>query len=310
MNQHIRVENEVDDIVDESGKNQFEDNYEDDLEDSKNDDDDDDMDLDYSQTHLDQFLSTQNMKGTNVQSSSLVSTFLSSMNRMKGTARSGMDSQNKTRMQGSRDAEMAVVQEKEEEQSVPGGNATMEARINEEIQDSDDELDRGRDHEIDLQTVSTKRQSPMKAQKPILTPEQVSSIKQGMANKEEEKKKAKKIAPQFDVGTKEGMHDVLLFQMRVFDQNYNFDMDMTYGQDSMYMARPTEEEIYYYCKYVIIQGRMEKEIPILCLIYIERFLTKTGLLMNHTNWKRLTLISLLLASKIWDDDSLENVHFP
>lgn len=32
--------------------------------------------------------------------------------------------------------------------------------------------------------------------------------------------------------------------------------------------------------------------------------------MNHTNWKRLTLISLILASKIWDDDSLENIHFP
>ena len=32
--------------------------------------------------------------------------------------------------------------------------------------------------------------------------------------------------------------------------------------------------------------------------------------MNHSNWKRLTLICLLLASKIWDDDSLENVHFP
>jgi hypothetical protein len=55
---------------------------------------------------------------------------------------------------------------------------------------------------------------------------------------------------------------------------------------------------------------MEKEIPILCLIYIERFLTMSGLLMNYSNWKRLTLISLILASKIWDDDSLENVHFP
>ena len=32
--------------------------------------------------------------------------------------------------------------------------------------------------------------------------------------------------------------------------------------------------------------------------------------MNWSNWKRLTLISLILASKIWDDDSLENVHFP
>jgi hypothetical protein len=70
------------------------------------------------------------------------------------------------------------------------------------------------------------------------------------------------------------------------------------------------EELYYYCKYVIISGRMEKEIPILCLIYLERFFTKTGILMNYGNWKRLTLISLILASKIWDDDSLENVHFP
>ncbi len=78
----------------------------------------------------------------------------------------------------------------------------------------------------------------------------------------------------------------------------------------MYFGDPTEEELYYYCKYVIISGRMEKEIPILCLIYLERFLTKTGLLMNHSNWKRLTLIALTLASKIWDDDSLENVHFP
>ena len=78
----------------------------------------------------------------------------------------------------------------------------------------------------------------------------------------------------------------------------------------MYLGNPSIEELYYYCKYVIISGRMEKEIPILCLVYIERFLTKTGLLMNHANWKRITLISLLLASKIWDDDSLENVHFP
>lgn len=73
---------------------------------------------------------------------------------------------------------------------------------------------------------------------------------------------------------------------------------------------PTLEEIYYFCKYVIITGRMEKEIPILCLIYLERFTKKTGILINGTNWKRLALISLILASKIWDDDSLENVHFP
>ena len=98
--------------------------------------------------------------------------------------------------------------------------------------------------------------------------------------------------------------------MRIFDQNYDFEKDQLVGGESMYLGNPTLEEVYYYCKYVIISGRMEKEIPILCLVYIERFLTKTGVLMTHANWKRLTLISLILASKIWDDDSLENVHFP
>jgi hypothetical protein len=99
--------------------------------------------------------------------------------------------------------------------------------------------------------------------------------------------------------------------MRIFDYNYDFDTDEL-GEESeiSQYSNPTLEEIYYYCKYVIITGRMEKEIPILCLIYLERFTSKTGILINFSNWKRLVLISLILASKIWDDDSLENVHFP
>lgn len=98
--------------------------------------------------------------------------------------------------------------------------------------------------------------------------------------------------------------------MRVYDQYYNFETDKLEYPDDCVNQDPSLEELYYYCKYIIISGRMEKEIPILCLVYIERFLTKSGLLMNYANWKRLTLISLILASKIWDDDSLENVHFP
>lgn len=115
---------------------------------------------------------------------------------------------------------------------------------------------------------------------------------------------------QFDVSSKEGFKELLRFQMRVMDQNYDFEQDRLVGGEAEYTGDPSLEELYYYCKYVIIQGRMEKEIPILCLVYLERFLSKTGLLMNFSNWKRLTLICLILASKIWDDDSLENVHFP
>lgn len=80
--------------------------------------------------------------------------------------------------------------------------------------------------------------------------------------------------------------------------------------DTFVHERPTQEDIYYYAKYIMLSSRMEKEIPLVALIYIEKLLTKTGILMNHWNWRRMMLISLTVASKVWDDESLENQHFP
>jgi len=77
-----------------------------------------------------------------------------------------------------------------------------------------------------------------------------------------------------------------------------------------FVVDPCETEIADYCKYVTISCKMETEIPVVCLIYLEKLLINTGILLNKYNWRRLTLICLCLASKIWDDDSLENVHFP
>jgi hypothetical protein len=54
---------------------------------------------------------------------------------------------------------------------------------------------------------------------------------------------------------------------------------------------------------------MEREVAIICLCYIERLIQRTGLRINELNWKRLLFTCLILASKIWDDDSYENVHF-
>jgi hypothetical protein len=55
---------------------------------------------------------------------------------------------------------------------------------------------------------------------------------------------------------------------------------------------------------------MENEIPVIALIYLEKLMLSTGILLTKFNWQRIILICLVLASKIWDDDSLENCHFP
>ena len=78
----------------------------------------------------------------------------------------------------------------------------------------------------------------------------------------------------------------------------------------MRIMDPSASDIAAYCKYVTIASKMENEQPVIAMVYIERILAKTGMLVNKYNWKRMILICLCVASKVWDDDSLENVHFP
>lgn len=56
----------------------------------------------------------------------------------------------------------------------------------------------------------------------------------------------------FDVSTKEGFQQLFRFQMRIFDQNYDFEADQLVGGVQQYVEDPSLEELYYYCKYIII----------------------------------------------------------
>ena len=57
-----------------------------------------------------------------------------------------------------------------------------------------------------------------------------------------------------------------------------------------------------------MRAKMEIETMVICLVYVER-LKQVGISLNIKNWKKVIFISLILASKVWDDDSYENVHF-
>jgi hypothetical protein len=60
----------------------------------------------------------------------------------------------------------------------------------------------------------------------------------------------------------------------------------------------------------MMAGRMEKEAPIISFSYVKRVLqVSKGEALSPRNWKNIVLISLIEASKIWDDQSLENHSF-
>jgi hypothetical protein len=54
---------------------------------------------------------------------------------------------------------------------------------------------------------------------------------------------------------------------------------------------------------------MEKEVPIISLVYIERLVINSGFHLNAKNWRKITITAMILASKIWDDESFENDNF-
>ena len=121
-----------------------------------NNEDDMDLDLDYSQTHLDDFLKSQTnstMKGTNVQSGQLLTSFLSTYKQARsgsgtGLTGSAMDQSN-AMVAKAKDPAMNPIQEREgDEQSY-----TSEKKG----KDSDSDEDLGRTNEvIELENVSVK----------------------------------------------------------------------------------------------------------------------------------------------------------
>ena len=111
----------------------------------------------------------------------------------------------------------------------------------------------------------------------------------------------------FDITSAEKLKNFLMKTAEIYDDDYN------YGQSKIthkrYAPMPDPNQIYEFCANIIISTKMEKEVIIICLIYIERFIFNTGILMNSRNWRRLIFTALIIASKIWDDDSFENNHF-
>eukprot|EP01113_Clastostelium_recurvatum_P023548 TRINITY_DN2809_c0_g1_i3.p1 TRINITY_DN2809_c0_g1~~TRINITY_DN2809_c0_g1_i3.p1 ORF type:complete len:400 (+),score=102.33 TRINITY_DN2809_c0_g1_i3:254-1453(+) len=72
---------------------------------------------------------------------------------------------------------------------------------------------------------------------------------------------------------------------------------------------PNSDEIYQFISTIFKAERLDPECAIMCLAYIERIISLTGITMDPSNWRRVVLSALILASKVWEDQSVWNVDF-
>ena len=129
------------------------------------------------------------------------------------------------------------------------------------------------------------------------------------SEKNEEKKPGLDIESSYiiDVENMIKFKEYLLKQFEIFDDDYLY-YTMTIPA-RRFMPAPDPQTIFEFCANIMILTKMEKEVIIISLIYIERLIFNTGFIINSRNWRKIIFIALIIASKIWDDDSLENIHY-
>jgi hypothetical protein len=72
---------------------------------------------------------------------------------------------------------------------------------------------------------------------------------------------------------------------------------------------PNKWDIYGFLRDVMVNFRLEPEVSVVTLFYVERFTELSLVALTPDNWQRLTISSMMLASKVWNDESFENIEF-
>lgn len=74
-------------------------------------------------------------------------------------------------------------------------------------------------------------------------------------------------------------------------------------------VNPDQRIIYRFLRTLFTAAQLTAECAIVTLVYLERVLSYGELDLCPSNWRRLVLGAVMLASKVWDDQAVWNVDF-
>ncbi|KAI9101244.1 hypothetical protein DFS34DRAFT_613754 [Phlyctochytrium arcticum] len=72
---------------------------------------------------------------------------------------------------------------------------------------------------------------------------------------------------------------------------------------------PSDDDVFKFLECLFHAAELTAECGIITLVYVERMLNNTKLTLHASNWTRIVLGGLVLASKVWDDHAVWNIDF-
>lgn len=81
------------------------------------------------------------------------------------------------------------------------------------------------------------------------------------------------------------------------------------GDNKRYINTPSIAEIHYFLHLIYHKEELSAESAVMSLAYIERLIMLTKLTLHATNWRRVCLGAIALASKVWEDSAVWNADF-
>ncbi|GMT19736.1 hypothetical protein PFISCL1PPCAC_11033, partial [Pristionchus fissidentatus] len=96
--------------------------------------------------------------------------------------------------------------------------------------------------------------------------------------------------------------------MEIFEERLHPISRDTITAESM-TRDPEDRHIYRFVRNLFTSALLTAECAIITLIYLERLLNYAEMDLCPSNWRRVVLASVMLASKVWDDQAVWNVDY-
>ncbi|KAM7538017.1 hypothetical protein Aperf_G00000066652 [Anoplocephala perfoliata] len=96
--------------------------------------------------------------------------------------------------------------------------------------------------------------------------------------------------------------------LKIFDEALH-PMKIEQSPDENPDQPPSLKTVHRFTRKIFQNAQLSPECAIVTMVYLERLLHERNINLNVSNWKRILLCAILLASKVWDDQAVWNVDY-